>query len=127
MIATLPLAFSQEFAEYANALQWRGNNSLDWEVLGSFTSIDASAASEDELVAWVQTTNVAKHSHLAFFKSRREACVVVPLEAAMRNNESFCYGPETFCFGVDVLADRMIPNYSAIIQMSTLSFYARLA
>lgn len=127
MFVSLPLTFSKAFADYVNALPWRGNNSLDWDALGPFTSINAALASEDELVAWVQTTNVAKHAHLAFFHSVREACLAVPLEHAMRNNETFCRGPETFCFGVDVLHDRVVPDYAAIIQMSIHIFYARRA
>lgn len=127
MFVSLPLTFSRAFADYANALPWRGNSSLDWDALSPFTSINAALASEDELVAWVRTTNVARHALLAFFDSAHEACVAAPLEYAIRNNEVFCSGPETFCFGVDVLHDRVVPNYAAIIQMSTHMFYARRA
>lgn len=44
----------------------------------------------------------------------------------MRNNETFCRGPATFCLGVDVEGDRVVPDYAAIIEMSTHMFYTRL-
>ena len=114
----LESATSQAFDEYVHSLRWSGTTGLDWSRMPSFRQIDLAHSAVEQLLRWVRTTAVGRHSHLAVWYSKQEGGIVVELDKGIAALDELYFdapGPR-FCFGVEIDEDTLRPAFEDLLQ-----------
>jgi hypothetical protein len=86
--------------------------------------MNVSGAGLEQIVTWIGTTRIGRHTHIVIWYSPSEACFAVLLQEGIANlDELYRDAPGIrFAFGGDLVEGQLRPVFSDLIQYGSGDF-----